>query len=1801
MDELLRLGRDAGLTADEVTSCLRLGRPLSETNWVLAREAGSKSPELALEVFEKGRWLEYQCYDDRGAEQGRAEVELQKWEDATGGWFTGRHGVAQDQYYQWYIDNQLQSGVLFHLCSGKAASCKKRAARGDRRTVIHIDKWRMLTPQTMVETPYLKEHGKLLGKSEIEHMVEDKRAQRPPVGTGLDQAMEDAREASKAAAPAREPERGRSPRRETRSRSPRHFRRLSDKLAHQERSKVKDREKASGSAADPKGGATRGDPKDKKKKKSKKKKKASSSGSSSGDSSSSTGSLFRSASARGGDLWRLAQKKPGRLAELSLKEMGRYLSARQEGRSEKEDPYSVKVPGRVVSTLQSSGSESPGRRMELGEALRTDPSSQRSGQPRGRARTGDQDGTEEHEVEGGGSEDGAEQIGRGQHVASEGHGTCEPEFQEPTEATSRSSSSSFRVERKVDAQGELQRKGEDDEPEGGRIKEERHEGSEREGRSRSPDDRGRQEGKRRLQPRKRRDKGRARPSPKRDKDGPSKPKRKDKREATLEVVAEEGQRRKRPRKGKREDQAGSGVSELHPDLPWENLEDDLNDEMRAWLESHPVSNLSGAQLIEHFVAQIWKSDFSFRAYLEWSLSPSEVSDEKVRNLFPLPLWFDDVEVLRDIVDRHILKEDKDKRQGGSLTRGQAQRAMRLDGLKAWHGLVVVSLNYLYGDRPKAHGPPPGARATAAQEKALTRLWDQLKVFLDDKEARGVPRTPQCDWKHAIDDVGISYTGEIVQKASSLTLRQILPGLPNPEHGGCVNLVELLSPELAKMLERPGKLVKEECLGPRPRPRVRCSDEEWPGIAKALFERGLVEPAEFVPTVEGEPAFNGAFGVPKADKFLESGEQVLRLIVDLRVTNWMMEQIEADTGSLTGAATFQRIIIEEGSELLVSGEDLTSAFYLFRLPKGWQNYMLLDKPIKKSVLGLEGSGKTYLGLNVLPMGWHSSVGLMQAAHRRLALSSPLNGGAGLHELSEISRLSEFPELGEQAGWSIYLDDTTFLEEISKKVVESLKSKPPDEQLRLRRSYEWWGIPTNERKSISRESRVERLGAVIDGKRGILRGSTKRCLEVMSLGAWIRERVEVDRKVLQVYAGKMVHLLQFRRCLFSAMEVIFTAIARGPPRCLVTKDLVDEMFLLEGLLPMAFFNLKAKVDGLVTASDASETGGGLCYATRLSMSGLREAEALLEEGEPQDEEDKKVADELHDDEKVLVIDLFAGIGGLTEALKKAGVSWRHLVAIEKDQDCRRLLRRAHPGLELVSDVRAFDQEALKKAMAKVPGLTGIVVGGGSPCQGLSTLSSERRHLDDERSALFFEGARILDLVKKEAKDRDIWAVRFIENVVADKEDVETMSSALKMEPVMVDAAHLSRARRPRLFWLSVILSDLAEVESIERPGFTEKVYKSEVLEEISDFLEGEVKWPAGEANPKVKFPTMTRSIPRRQPPPKPVGLERADDETVARWTADSFRYPPYVYHSNFMVDPGNGESLRPLKASEREVLMGFPRGHTEKLWKKKPVTEEEQAASEDLRCSALGNSFHTNAVAALFDHCFATMGLKTRKGPTKIVTEFLTKLRSDAADQLEVAAEEEAEEESIQAEERELLEDDDKSVAAADFCEKLQHQAQTQQLLDDTVRSDERLSQAIVSAYVRRQEYRGSDVRLDLGALYRPDSFPRGSVQANRWRWHTATAYRFHEKEHINCLELRALVHGLEWRCRRAQFGDCRAMHLTDSQVALAICVKGRSSSRQLNRLLKRYAALQLGAGVYPLLGWVESEDNPADAPSRKYES
>ena len=100
----------------------------------------------------------------------------------------------------------------------------------------------------------------------------------------------------------------------------------------------------------------------------------------------------------------------------------------------------------------------------------------------------------------------------------------------------------------------------------------------------------------------------------------------------------------------------------------------------------------------------------------------------------------------------------------------------------------------------------------------------------------------------------------------------------------------------------------------------------------------------------------------------------------------------------------------------------------------------------------------------------------------------------------------------------------------------------------------------------------------------------------------------------------------------------------------------------------------------------------------------------------------------------------------------------------------------------------------------------------------------------------------------------------------------------------------------------------------------------------------------------------------------------------------------------------------------------------------------------------------------------------------------------------------------------------------------------------------LNVRLIHQYLRRMEFRGSDVRLELEVVYRPDAVVRTTVDPGRWVWKTAQSCRWRRNEHINLLELRAILRSLEWRARSASFHSCRFLHLSDSQICLAVLTK-----------------------------------------------
>ena len=312
-------------------------------------------------------------------------------------------------------------------------------------------------------------------------------------------------------------------------------------------------------------------------------------------------------------------------------------------------------------------------------------------------------------------------------------------------------------------------------------------------------------------------------------------------------------------------------------------------------------------------------------------------------------------------------------------------------------------------------------------------------------------------------------------------------------------------------------------------------------------------------------------------------------------------------------------------------------------------------------------------------------MLQHAHRRLALRSPLQGGAGLLGRCEIRRDTVFPDLADEDRlWSLYLDDTNLIEIMERRVAKDLAGKPAEEQLRLRQAYAHWRIPISLEKALERAVQAEKLGAVVDGEAGVLRCATRRAMETVSLVVWVLTQEKVPRKALQVLCGKEVRTLQFRRALFGVYDYIWKEIASGETAVRLDGKSVEELLLGCCCQALRATDLRAKLNGVVTASDACESGGGMTYASKLSLMGVRETVAMEQKS------DQIPLEDLGDTSEqtcTLVLDFFAGIGGLSRALKMAGHEVHRLVVIESMAECRRLNTTHWPGCEVFTDIQKW----------------------------------------------------------------------------------------------------------------------------------------------------------------------------------------------------------------------------------------------------------------------------------------------------------------------------------------------------------------------------------------------------------------------------------------------------------------------------------------------------------------------------------
>ena len=440
--------------------------------------------------------------------------------------------------------------------------------------------------------------------------------------------------------------------------------------------------------------------------------------------------------------------------------------------------------------------------------------------------------------------------------------------------------------------------------------------------------------------------------------------------------------------------------------------------------------------------------------------------------------------------------------------------------------------------------------------------------------------------------------------------------------------------------------------------------------------------------------------------------------------------------------------------------------------------------------------------------------------------------------------------------------------------------------------------------------------------------------------------------------------------------------------------------------------------------------------------------------------------------------------------------------------------------------------------------VLIGGSPPCQGVSGLNSERKGaLKDERSKLFTHVERILALVRQHFPWSQVHGL--MESVASmDASDRKVMSESFGSDPWKCDASTMTWCSRPRLYWLTW---ELREGPGVQLEGTRSRMEVILMANQNLDHVcqEGWIK-----ADPDRSFPTFTTSRPRSHPGRKPAGVSTCTTEELQRWQEDQYRYPPYQYtNRNTMVNKHNEHRLPSIE--EKEFMMGFPIGYT---WACMGKQQRNTQRHLDARHSLIGNSWSVPVVAWLMSQLFGQLGLCPRYSPQELM---------------------------------DLLTPDGQIYMQSRLWRRpLRERPQG-------------TGASLVQKLANMVSIKGEDILLttpssQLCKFHRL----RASVPSRLWRWRVVTGWKWNgSREHINSLELRAVLTTLKWRLGHKKQIGCRFIHLVDSLVVLHALTRGRSSSRKLRSSLSRVNALLLCSSTTALWGYVHTDQNPADKPSR----
>eukprot|EP00971_Amphidinium_carterae_P350582 6491633-Amphidinium_carterae.1 len=445
-------------------------------------------------------------------------------------------------------------------------------------------------------------------------------------------------------------------------------------------------------------------------------------------------------------------------------------------------------------------------------------------------------------------------------------------------------------------------------------------------------------------------------------------------------------------------------------------------------------------------------------------------------------------------------------------------------------------------------------------------------------------------------LGISYTGEVLDFGELLNLTRVEPGLPPFEHCGAVESVALAEGPIRDYLLHPEK----------------GGDLE---LFKGLLARkliGVVEESACL-RIRGEVLVICLLGVAKPntcvrDSAGQSLGPVQRLIMNLTASNDIVLPCPADIEALPTMAAWRSIVVPPECDLELSWED--GAFYLMALPTAWCKYFTFNVRWSSTDLGLPGpSSQVRVGSRVIPMGWKNAVGLCQYLHRRIvSLCEKRPKQMHLRQPLPLEREARKDKVflllvgghaeaskSWQALWHLYIDDVDLRELIPRGGSAVIT---PAWQTNLRGRYEMWSAARSADKACEQQSSAKRLGYWIDGIAGKLGIGGERAGKLIGISMHLLQRSTLCKRDVQILSGLWAHetaaVLQKWWQQTAHWEQSLTPLS---------PVMASELCTLVLHLPLLQVDLRAPLPASVIATDASETGGGVCEGINVTPEGRR----------------------------------------------------------------------------------------------------------------------------------------------------------------------------------------------------------------------------------------------------------------------------------------------------------------------------------------------------------------------------------------------------------------------------------------------------------------------------------------------------------------------------------------------------------------------------------------------------------------------